>query len=180
MVIRGLSHHPRKISFKNSFTPFQNPCALPTAAAAKIRQERNSMPAAIGKNQTTRTTALKSNNAAIHHRGLRSHQSDLISQFGSTLPVLSSGSHRHYKHLPRLECTPPYAQLTDGGDAQTAEDVTQTVFLALAEKAKTLPADLMLGGWLHQHTRFLAGQPRTPFPGLPGGLPDMRHRRTPT
>jgi RNA polymerase sigma factor (sigma-70 family) len=44
------------------------------------------------------------------------------------------------------------------GDAQMSEDVTQSVLLALAQKAKTLPPDLMLGGWLHQHTRFVAGQ----------------------
>jgi RNA polymerase sigma factor (sigma-70 family) len=43
-----------------------------------------------------------------------------------------------------------------GGDAETAQDVTQTVFVALAEKARTLPKDVMLGGWLHQHTRFVA------------------------
>ncbi|MCX6930031.1 MAG: sigma-70 family RNA polymerase sigma factor [Verrucomicrobia bacterium] len=45
-----------------------------------------------------------------------------------------------------------------GGDAQSAQDATQTVFLALAEKARTLPKDVMLGGWLHQHTRFVAGE----------------------
>src|ERR1035441_7307887 len=44
-----------------------------------------------------------------------------------------------------------------GGDAQAAQDVAQTVFLALAAKARTLPKDVMLGGWLHQHTRFVAG-----------------------
>ena len=45
-----------------------------------------------------------------------------------------------------------------GGDAQAAQDVAQTVFLALAAKARTLPKDVMLGGWLHQHTRFAAGK----------------------
>jgi hypothetical protein len=30
------------------------------------------------------------------------------------------------------------------------------VFLALADKARTLPQDVMLGGWLHEHTRFVA------------------------
>ena len=44
-----------------------------------------------------------------------------------------------------------------GEDAQAAQDVAQTVFVALADKAKTLPKDVMLGGWLHQHTRFVAG-----------------------
>jgi RNA polymerase sigma factor (sigma-70 family) len=45
-----------------------------------------------------------------------------------------------------------------GGDAQSAQDAAQTVFLALAAKAGTLPKDVMLGGWLHQHTRFVAGE----------------------
>jgi DNA-directed RNA polymerase specialized sigma24 family protein len=45
-----------------------------------------------------------------------------------------------------------------GGDAQSAQDVAQTVFVALAAKARTLPKDVMLGGWLHQHTRFEAGK----------------------
>ena len=45
-----------------------------------------------------------------------------------------------------------------GGDAQSAQDVAQTVFVALANKAGSLPQDVMLGGWLHQHTRFVAGK----------------------
>jgi RNA polymerase sigma factor (sigma-70 family) len=45
-----------------------------------------------------------------------------------------------------------------GGDAQSAQDAAQTVFVALAAKAGTLPKDVMLGGWLHQHTRFVAGE----------------------
>jgi RNA polymerase sigma factor (sigma-70 family) len=45
-----------------------------------------------------------------------------------------------------------------GGDAQSAQDVAQTVFVALAAKAGTLPQDVMLGGWLHQHARFAAGK----------------------
>lgn len=38
------------------------------------------------------------------------------------------------------------------GDAHLAEDVAQTVFLHLARKAKRIPSDVMLGGWLHQAT----------------------------
>ena len=45
-----------------------------------------------------------------------------------------------------------------GGDVQSAQDVAQTVFVALADKAGTLPKEVMLGGWLHQHTRFVAGK----------------------
>jgi RNA polymerase sigma factor (sigma-70 family) len=42
-----------------------------------------------------------------------------------------------------------------GGDAHLAEDTVQTVFSDLARKASTLPATVMLGGWLHRHTCFV-------------------------
>ncbi len=42
------------------------------------------------------------------------------------------------------------------GDAHRAEEVTQTVFTDLARKAATLPERVMLGGWLHRHTGFVA------------------------
>ncbi len=42
------------------------------------------------------------------------------------------------------------------GDTQLAEDVTQTVFIALARKGRTLSREVMLGGWLHQHTYHAA------------------------
>lgn len=43
-----------------------------------------------------------------------------------------------------------------GGNRQLAEDVSQQVFTDLARKAASLPRDLMLGGWLHRHTGFVA------------------------
>ncbi len=42
------------------------------------------------------------------------------------------------------------------GDTHLAEDVTQTVFVDLARKARTFSAGVMLGGWLHRHTCFVA------------------------
>jgi RNA polymerase sigma factor (sigma-70 family) len=43
-------------------------------------------------------------------------------------------------------------------EAQLAQDVAQTVFTALARKARTLPRDVILGGWLYRHTCFVASQ----------------------
>jgi RNA polymerase sigma factor (sigma-70 family) len=37
-----------------------------------------------------------------------------------------------------------------------ADDVTQTVFTDLAKKSPSLPAGVVLGGWLHRHTCYLA------------------------
>lgn len=45
-----------------------------------------------------------------------------------------------------------------GGDTHLAEDVAQTVFADLARKARTLPGDVMLGGWLHRDTCFVAAK----------------------
>jgi RNA polymerase sigma factor (sigma-70 family) len=42
------------------------------------------------------------------------------------------------------------------GDAQAAQDVTQTVFLDLAKMAGKLSCEVMLGGWLHRHTCYVA------------------------
>ena len=44
------------------------------------------------------------------------------------------------------------------GDTHLAEDVSQTVFADLARMAKSLSSDVMLGGWLHRHTCFVASK----------------------
>jgi RNA polymerase sigma factor (sigma-70 family) len=42
------------------------------------------------------------------------------------------------------------------GDTHRAEDVAQTVFIDLARRAQSLSKEVMLGGWLHRHTCFVA------------------------
>ena len=42
------------------------------------------------------------------------------------------------------------------GDTHRAQDVTQVVFTDLANQAPRISSDVMLGGWLHRHTCFVA------------------------
>src|SRR2546426_7114214 len=42
------------------------------------------------------------------------------------------------------------------GDTHLAQDVTQTVFIDLACKARSLPRGVVLAGWLHHHTCYKA------------------------
>lgn len=48
-------------------------------------------------------------------------------------------------------------RMTDG-NADLAKDVTQNVFVDLAKMAGSLSRDVMLGGWLHRHTCYLASK----------------------
>src|SRR5207247_9493283 len=45
-----------------------------------------------------------------------------------------------------------------GGDTHRAQDVAQIVFADLARKARSLSQDVMLGGWLHRDTCFVAAK----------------------
>ena len=43
-----------------------------------------------------------------------------------------------------------------GGDTHRAEDISQNVFMDLARQARSLSSGVLLGGWLHRHTCFVA------------------------
>src|ERR1019366_2718926 len=78
----------------------------------------------------------------------------LLSQYART------GSESAFRELVSRYIDLVYSttfRLVDG-DVESAQDVAQTVFVALADQARMLPKDVMLGGWLHQHTRFAAGK----------------------
>ncbi len=45
-----------------------------------------------------------------------------------------------------------------GGDTHAAQDVTQTAFIDFARTAASLPEGVMLGGWLHRHTCYVASK----------------------
>ena len=44
------------------------------------------------------------------------------------------------------------------GDVALAQDVSQMVFCDLARKARSLPANVVLSGWLYRHTTFTAAK----------------------
>jgi RNA polymerase sigma factor (sigma-70 family) len=59
------------------------------------------------------------------------------------------------RHIQLVTAT---ARRMVAGDAHLAQDVTQLVFTDLARQAKSLPRDVVLGGWLHRHTCFTAAK----------------------
>jgi RNA polymerase sigma factor (sigma-70 family) len=92
--------------------------------------------------------------------------SDLGLWRGSTDKVNTNESHRLLAEYVTANSEAAFRELVErylglvyatavrltGGDAHAAEDVAQTVFIHLARSARQLPADVMLGGWLHRDT----------------------------
>lgn len=70
------------------------------------------------------------------------------------------GSEAAFAELVRRHIDLVYAAAirVAGGDAQMAKDVVQLVFIDLARKAKSLPANVLLPGWLYRHACFTASK----------------------
>jgi RNA polymerase sigma factor (sigma-70 family) len=71
---------------------------------------------------------------------------------------VNTGSDRAFRELLEryIDLVHSVAVRLADGDVHLAQDVSQKVFVDLAKLARTLPADVMLGGWLHRHTLFVA------------------------
>jgi RNA polymerase sigma factor (sigma-70 family) len=68
------------------------------------------------------------------------------------------GSDRAFGELVRRHVSAVYsaAMRRVNGERALAEDIAQQVFADLARKARHLPAEVVVGGWLHRHTGFIA------------------------
>ncbi len=71
---------------------------------------------------------------------------------------VKTGSQEPFAQLVRSHIDVVYsaARRQTKGDAALAEEVTQQVFILLAQKAKSLPPGVLLGGWLFNSVRFIA------------------------
>lgn len=75
---------------------------------------------------------------------------------------VEGGSESAYRELVRryIDLVYSVACRQTSGDVHHAQDIVQTVFTDLARKARSLPGDVMLGGWLHRHCCFVASNLR--------------------
>ena len=69
-----------------------------------------------------------------------------------------SGSEAAFRQLVERHLNLVYsaAMRMVNGDTHLAQDIAQVVFSNLAGKARSLPANVVLAGWLHRDTRFTA------------------------
>jgi RNA polymerase sigma factor (sigma-70 family) len=74
----------------------------------------------------------------------------------------ASGSQEAFAALSRQYVNLVYASARRqvGGDAHLAEDVTQAVFIVLAQKPKSVPTDRPISAWLLKVTRYCAANAR--------------------
>ena len=82
-----------------------------------------------------------------------------MSEDGALLrEYVEEGSERAFTMLVERYVNLVYAAALRIGcqDTQLAQDVAQSVFTDFAAKARALPRDAHLGGWLYKHTSFLA------------------------
>jgi RNA polymerase sigma factor (sigma-70 family) len=75
---------------------------------------------------------------------------------------VATGSEPAFRELVRryLDLVYSAAYRLMDRDGHLAEDIAQTVFADLARKARTLSGEVMLGGWLHRHTCYVAANLR--------------------
>lgn len=80
--------------------------------------------------------------------------SELLSAF------VREGSDAAFSELVRRHIDLVYSAAVRvvGSDAHLAKDVVQVVFIDLARKAKSLPAKVLLAGWLYRHACFTASK----------------------
>lgn len=98
--------------------------------------------------------------SGLASRGVFSNVLTMADSHKLLADYLENGSETAFRELVENYIDLVYAaavRLVDG-DTHLAEDVAQTVFLDLARMGRKLSKDVMLGGWLHRHTCFVAAK----------------------